>query len=133
MLKWMWVLPLLALGLRGQEKEYDSAWDLLRGEYDKNKDGKVEAAEYPRGTERFKNLDTNQDGTITEGDFQSARERGARPRGRGQGGRAERPEAPALGSVAPDFELRTLDGKSKVKLSSFKDQRPVALIFGSYT
>ena len=37
------------------------------------------------------------------------------------------------GDVAPDFELKTLDGKQTVKLSSFRGKRPVALIFGSYT
>ena len=37
------------------------------------------------------------------------------------------------GDVAPDFELKTLDGKQTVKLSSFRGKKPVALIFGSYT
>jgi ferric-dicitrate binding protein FerR (iron transport regulator) len=37
------------------------------------------------------------------------------------------------GQVAPDFTLKTLDGKSEVTLSSFKDRRPVVLVFGSYT
>jgi len=37
------------------------------------------------------------------------------------------------GSPAPDFELKTIDGKKTVRLSSFRGTRPVALIFGSYT
>jgi hypothetical protein len=37
------------------------------------------------------------------------------------------------GDVAPDFTLKTLDGKSEVTLGSFRGQQPVALIFGSYT
>jgi hypothetical protein len=37
------------------------------------------------------------------------------------------------GDPAPDFRLRTLDGKSEVSLASFRGQRPVVLIFGSYT
>ena len=37
------------------------------------------------------------------------------------------------GDMAPDFELKTLDGKQTVKLSSFRGKKPVALIFGSYT
>ena len=37
------------------------------------------------------------------------------------------------GDLAPDFELKTLDGKRTVKLSSFRGKKPVALIFGSYT
>ena len=38
-----------------------------------------------------------------------------------------------VGDPAPDFELKRLDGKGKVKLSRFRDKRPVVLIFGSYT
>ena len=47
--------------------------------------------------------------------------------------------APKVGTVAPDFELcrlkkdGTSDPKKKVKLSSFKGKKPVALVFGSYT
>lgn len=39
----------------------------------------------------------------------------------------------SIGSVAPDFELATVDKRSKVKLSSFRGTRPVVLVFGSYT
>jgi hypothetical protein len=38
-----------------------------------------------------------------------------------------------VGDPAPDFELARLDGKGKVKLSSFQGRQPVVLIFGSYT
>jgi hypothetical protein len=38
-----------------------------------------------------------------------------------------------VGDLAPDFELKPLDGKATVKLSSFRDRKPVALVFGSYT
>ncbi len=37
------------------------------------------------------------------------------------------------GDMAPDFRLKTRDGKSEVTLSSFRGSRPVVLIFGSYT
>jgi hypothetical protein len=37
------------------------------------------------------------------------------------------------GDVAPDFELRTIDGDRLVKLSSEYRQKPVVLVFGSYT
>jgi hypothetical protein len=37
------------------------------------------------------------------------------------------------GDMAPDFHLKTRDGKSEVSLSSFRGTRPVVLIFGSYT
>ena len=37
------------------------------------------------------------------------------------------------GMPAPDFSLSTLDGKSRVALSSHRGVRPVVLVFGSYT
>jgi hypothetical protein len=37
------------------------------------------------------------------------------------------------GEVAPDFELALIDGKGQVRLSSLVEERPVALVFGSYT
>ena len=42
--------------------------------------------------------------------------------------------APDVGDTAADFELPVLgDLERTVRLSSFRDKRPVALIFGSYT
>jgi len=38
-----------------------------------------------------------------------------------------------VGDAAPDFGLALLGGEGKVKLSAFKGDRPVVLIFGSYT
>ena len=38
-----------------------------------------------------------------------------------------------VGQQAPDFELRQLHSESKVLLSSHRGQRPVMLVFGSYT
>jgi hypothetical protein len=37
------------------------------------------------------------------------------------------------GDLAPDFRLRTYDKSSWVQLSSFRGDRPVVLVFGSYT
>lgn len=39
----------------------------------------------------------------------------------------------AVGDVAPDFDLARLDGGDHVRLGSLVSERPVALIFGSYT
>jgi hypothetical protein len=39
----------------------------------------------------------------------------------------------ATGDLAPDFELPGVDNRSTVRLSSLLDERPVALVFGSYT
>ena|SRR5437762_2767801 len=38
-----------------------------------------------------------------------------------------------VGDLAPDFELKTADKSSLVRLSSFRGQKPVVLIFGSHT
>jgi hypothetical protein len=38
-----------------------------------------------------------------------------------------------VGDSAPDFDLETLDKKSRVRLSSHLGVKPVVLIFGSYT
>lgn len=41
--------------------------------------------------------------------------------------------APAPGDAAPDFTLRTPTGEATVKLSSFRGDKPVVLIFGSFS
>ncbi len=41
--------------------------------------------------------------------------------------------APNTGDSAPDFELCDVRGENPVKLSEFRDKKPVVLIFGSYT
>jgi hypothetical protein len=38
-----------------------------------------------------------------------------------------------IGDPAPDFSLWTADRKSRVQLSSLRGQKPVVLVFGSYT
>ena len=43
------------------------------------------------------------------------------------------PLAPKAGDQAPNFELRDLNGKNPLRLSDFRGQRPVALVFGSFT
>jgi hypothetical protein len=39
----------------------------------------------------------------------------------------------AEGDFAPDFELPRVDGDGTIRLASLLAERPVALIFGSYT
>ncbi len=41
--------------------------------------------------------------------------------------------APEVGADAPDFHLPRLGSAERVRLSSFRGRKPVALIFGSYT
>jgi hypothetical protein len=38
-----------------------------------------------------------------------------------------------VGDMAPDFGLPAVDHRSAVQLSSFRGDRPVVLVFGSYT
>ncbi len=41
--------------------------------------------------------------------------------------------APKLASSAPNFKLKTLSGDAEVELASFRGEKPVVLVFGSYT
>jgi hypothetical protein len=38
-----------------------------------------------------------------------------------------------VGDMAPDFDLKVMHKETRVALSSFRNRRPVALVFGSYT
>lgn len=38
-----------------------------------------------------------------------------------------------VGDEAPDFALPTIDRSTTIRLSSFRGDRPVVLVFGSYT
>ena len=40
---------------------------------------------------------------------------------------------PGVGETPPDFNLKRMGSEERVRLSSFKGRRPVALVFGSYT
>lgn len=115
------------------DREYESAWDLVSKEHDKNKDGKVTKREYSRGKERFARLDTDGDGVLTAQDFAGSRRGRGRGRNQRRRDRRIRAVAPKVGALAPDFTLKTVDGKKKERLSSYKGKKPVALIFGSYT
>ena len=53
--------------------------------------------------------------------------------GRGIEGDFRRVDTVHVGDLAPDFKLKTLDGKRTVRLRSHRGQQPVVLIFGSYT
>ncbi len=115
--------------------------------FDKNSDGKINKGEIPEQMARFlARADANNDGDITKAEltkmFENFRPGGGRPGGRRPGSGRERPGSGLPGTTAataeegkpaPDFKLKSLDGKREVQLSSFTGKRPVALIFGSYT
>ena len=43
------------------------------------------------------------------------------------------PLAPKTGTIAPDFELRDTNGENPIRLSTYCKEKPVALVFGSFT
>jgi hypothetical protein len=47
--------------------------------------------------------------------------------------RARPADSLKVGDPAPDFTLPDLSGKKQVTLSQFQGQKPVVLVFGSYT
>ncbi len=50
-----------------------------------------------------------------------------------EGRMARDDDAPKVGDVAPVFTLKSHDGESETDLAAFAGERPVVLIFGSYT
>lgn len=61
----------------------------------------------------------------------SSMRRGEQAQQRGRSMRT--PDRLREGDIAPDFTLKSPDGKQTVTLSDFRGKRPVALVFGSYT
>jgi hypothetical protein len=116
--------------------EPEDAWDWLAARYDTNFDRRITRTEYRRSDEAFKNLDRDRDGVVTADDFERAPNRARNARRRTERGAA----GPRTGFIpaaererAPDFTLPREGEGMPVRLSSFADKRPVALIFGSYT
>ena len=42
-------------------------------------------------------------------------------------------QAPKVGDLALDFELSDINGEHTIRLYDFREKKPVALIFGSFT
>jgi peroxiredoxin len=42
-------------------------------------------------------------------------------------------KAPKAGTRAPDFELSDVNGENPIRLSHFFGQRPIVLVFGSFS
>ena len=107
---------------------------------DKNSDGKLSSDEVSgRMATFFERMDTNQDGFVTKEEAQSRMTGGRGGQGRGGQGRGGqgrgRSDASGLkvGQQAPNFKLKSLDGKSQTELSAIRAKKPVVLFFGSYT
>jgi hypothetical protein len=115
---------------RGGRAFDQQALEKLLQQYDKNHDGRIERSEYPRTAEGFANLDRDKNGIIDAADQATP---AARPP-RGGLPDLQGVALPKVGDLAPDFDLPMLGMKDKtVKLSSFRGDKPVALVFGSYT
>ena len=97
-------------------------WDAFREGTDGDGDGQVTREEVLAFFDAH-----DRDGVIT---FRSGQ--GGRGR-RGQRGGEQRESGPAEGTLAPDFSLSPPEGGETITLSDFRGDRPVALIFGSYT
>jgi hypothetical protein len=132
-------LLIFAAAICAPQAAEEDAWEFLAAKYDKNQDGVITRKEYDRDTEHWKLLDTDGNSKLDRKEFE------ARTKGPKKGGPDKPKDPPKPGAVAPDFELDVLppgfDAEAKqkdakpqrVKLSSFRGKRPVALIFGSYT
>jgi len=118
------------------------AWHFLRARYDADEDGHIERAEYTRSADAFRRLDADGDGAVSAADFdprwdgvpriEATADRRAQGRWiafedfvHGEGG-------PEVGDLAPLFRLVATSGE-ELELAAFRDQKPVALVFGSFT
>ena len=110
----------------------ESVWDHVRARYDANGDGRIARAEYARDEEHWSRLDDDGDGFVVESEVAiAAPGPGGRPAGEPS---FDKGEAPKVGEWAPEFELEVLGREGElVRLGDFRGQRPVALVFGSYT
>jgi hypothetical protein len=103
-------------------------WDFLRTKYDRDGDARIAPEEYTRSSASFARLDADGDGLVTAADFDpqwDGRPRIEGPFQYGVGG-------PELGEPAPEFTLASLDGE-RLSLAALRAERPVVLVFGSFT
>lgn len=103
---------------------------------DKNEDQFLDKTELPEAVmSHLKELDRDKDGKLSAAELSRMR---GRPGPNGEiitgPAYAERyDDKIEVGDLAPDFTLPDQHGKRQVTLSSFRGKRPVVLIFGSYT
>jgi len=108
----------------------EGLFDLL----DTNKDGKLSQTEIQQSAKLLEQHDSNKDGTLDRTELSAAVALAARREYVAPAARSERKQDRLkVGDLAPDFTLPTLDGKTEAKLSTFRGQKPVVLIFASYT
>jgi Ca2+-binding EF-hand superfamily protein len=109
--------------------------DLLFRLLDANNDGKLSKDELQKAAGLLERFDRNKDGLIDRAELAAPAPPGRRPgeivtppaKGERQTDKLE------VGQPAPDFTLPDPTGQKQVRLSSFRGQKPVVLIFGSFT
>lgn len=104
----------------------------LSGKYDKDQDGKITSAEYPRGAEKFAAYDANGDGVLTADDFSGGGRRRGRRSGGGRGGGGRNRNA---GSDLP-LELggvlaRSADADEDGKVTQAEWKKVIAAVDGN--
>jgi hypothetical protein len=114
------------------EQAPDEVWAYVRERYDADGDGRVARSEYGRDEEHWRRLDKDGDGFVVASEVAILPPGpGGRPAGEPS---FDATEPPQVGEQAPDFELEELGREGElVRLSSYRGERPVALVFGSYT
>ncbi len=121
---------------KSRQKAKERSIAMFLRQFDKDGDGVLDNTELPEAlSSHLATLDTDKDGKLTTAELLKMRGRPG-PKGEIVTGAApgERyDDTLEVGQVAPDFTLLDPDGKRKVTLSSFQGDRPVVLIFGSYT
>lgn len=140
--------------------EEASPWEFLLKRHDKDGDGKISQAEYGRSEEAWARLDRDGDGVLVEGELSTKWDRRgggrtARPEppkvgefapvfsltllppgemgGHGEDTPEEQPDAKKGESKGKKSEAKKPEEPESVSLVSFRGEKPVALIFGSYT
>jgi len=124
-------------------------WRWIAGQMDTDHDGQITREEFRGPDEFFDRLDRNQDGMLTEADFSwpmktpppmpkvmrvamgPPQDMLMRALLRGELGSPY--EGPRVGQRAPLFTLPTQDGKRTIALADQLGDKPVVLIFGSFT
>ena len=105
-----------------------AVWHFLQKRYDADGDARIAPAEYTRSPAGFTRLDADGDGLVTEADFHAKWDGKPRTKERfvyGEGG-------PKVGDPAPEFRLPTTGGEV-LELATLRKEKPVVLVFGSFT
>ena len=111
----------------------DQTQDVLFRLLDTDKDGKLSKEELENAV-RLLQRDKNKDGKLDLSELLTSKDGRRRGEVITPAAKGERQQDQLrVGDEAPDFTLPDKTGKREIALSSFRDQKPVVLIFASYT